>query len=155
MLFGQHFDGELPRNLNHVFLRQFQNCSNKKIVTFMFKNHRDRATSRAPKNATAPLKRKARSGIGHLHPSGSSKNDNTKYSESNCQKRLQNHSNNWNCKCKTGISTEDEEQIIGWTSCSQPSLFISVFEPSGEKNNQTPENSTLRYFNGNILLWPE
>ena len=30
MLFGQHFDGEPPRNLNHVFLRQFGNGFNKK-----------------------------------------------------------------------------------------------------------------------------
>ena len=44
MLFGQHFDSELPRNLNHVFLRQFQNCSNKNIGTFMFKNQNDGAT---------------------------------------------------------------------------------------------------------------
>ena len=44
MLFGQHFDGELPPNLNHVFLKQFQNCCNKKIGTFMFKNQNDGAT---------------------------------------------------------------------------------------------------------------
>ena len=28
MLFGQHFDGEAPRNLNHVFLRTFENGFN-------------------------------------------------------------------------------------------------------------------------------
>ena len=44
MLFGQHFDGELPRNLNHVFLRQFGNGFNKKIGMFMFKNQNDGAT---------------------------------------------------------------------------------------------------------------
>ena len=38
MLFGQHFHGESPRNLNHVFLRQFENGFNKKIGMFMFKN---------------------------------------------------------------------------------------------------------------------
>ena len=32
MLFGQHFDGEPPRNLNHVFLRQFGNGFNKKLA---------------------------------------------------------------------------------------------------------------------------
>ena len=37
-LFGQHFDGEMPRNLNHVFLRPFEHGFNKKIGTFMFKN---------------------------------------------------------------------------------------------------------------------
>ena len=30
MLFGQHFDGEVPRNLNHVFLRPFEHGFNKK-----------------------------------------------------------------------------------------------------------------------------
>ena len=30
--FGQHFDGEPPRNLNHVFLRQFENGFNKKLA---------------------------------------------------------------------------------------------------------------------------
>ena len=44
MLFGQHFDGEPPRNLNHVFLRQFGNGFNKKIGMFMFKNQNDGAT---------------------------------------------------------------------------------------------------------------
>ena len=44
MLIGQHFDGELPTNLNHVFLRQFENGFNKKIGIFMFKNQNDRAT---------------------------------------------------------------------------------------------------------------
>ena len=34
MLFGQHFDGEPPRNSNHVFLRQFENGFNKKIGMF-------------------------------------------------------------------------------------------------------------------------
>ena len=46
MLFGQHFDGEPPRNLNHVFLRQFENGFNKKIGMFMFKNQNDGATLR-------------------------------------------------------------------------------------------------------------
>ena len=46
MLFGQHFDGELPRNLNHVFLRQSESGLNKKIGMFMFKNQNDRATLR-------------------------------------------------------------------------------------------------------------
>ena len=32
MLFGQHFDGEPPRNLKHVFLRQFGNGFNKKTA---------------------------------------------------------------------------------------------------------------------------
>ena len=31
MLFGQHFDGEVPRNLNHVFLRPFEHGFNKKL----------------------------------------------------------------------------------------------------------------------------
>ena len=44
MLFGQHFDGEVPRNLNHVFLRLFEHGFNKKIETFMFKNQNDGAT---------------------------------------------------------------------------------------------------------------
>ena len=44
MLFGQHFDGEPPRNLNHVFLRQFGNDFSKKIGMFMFKNENDGAT---------------------------------------------------------------------------------------------------------------
>ena len=44
MLFGQHFDGGPPRNLNHVFLRQFGNGFNKKIGMFMFKNQNDGAT---------------------------------------------------------------------------------------------------------------
>ena len=44
MLFGQHFDGEAPRNLNHVFLRTFENGFNKKIGMFMFKNQNDGAT---------------------------------------------------------------------------------------------------------------
>ena len=44
MLFGQHFDGEPPRNLNHVFLRQFGNGFNKKIGMFMFKNQNEGAT---------------------------------------------------------------------------------------------------------------
>ena len=44
MLFGQHFDGEPPRNLNHVFLRPFGNGFNKKIGMFMFKNQNDGAT---------------------------------------------------------------------------------------------------------------
>ena len=30
MLFGQHFDGEVPRNLNHVFLRPFEHGFKKK-----------------------------------------------------------------------------------------------------------------------------
>ena len=44
MLFGQHFDSEPPRNLNHVFLRQFESSFNKKIRMFMFKNQNDGAT---------------------------------------------------------------------------------------------------------------
>ena len=44
MLFGQHFDGEPPRNLNHVILRQFENGFNKTIGMFMFKNQNDGAT---------------------------------------------------------------------------------------------------------------
>ena len=32
MLFGQHFDGEPPRNLNHIFLRQFENGFTKKMA---------------------------------------------------------------------------------------------------------------------------
>ena len=44
MLFGQHFDGEPPRNLYHVFLREFENDFNKKIGRFMFKNQNDGAT---------------------------------------------------------------------------------------------------------------
>ena len=43
-LLGQHFDGGPPRNLNHVFLRQFENGFNKKIDMFMFKNQNDGAT---------------------------------------------------------------------------------------------------------------
>ena len=31
-LVGQHFDGEPPRNLNHVFLRQLENGFNKKMA---------------------------------------------------------------------------------------------------------------------------
>ena len=44
MPFGQHIDGEPPRNLNHAFLRQFENGFNKKIGMFMFKNQNDGAT---------------------------------------------------------------------------------------------------------------
>ena len=44
MLFGQYFDGDPPRNLNHVFLSQFQNCSKKNIGTFIFKKQNGRAT---------------------------------------------------------------------------------------------------------------
>ena len=44
MLFGQHFYGEPPRNLNHVFLRQFENGFNKRIGMITFKNQNDRAT---------------------------------------------------------------------------------------------------------------
>ena len=44
MLFGQHFDGEVPRNLSHVFLRPFEHGFNKKIGSFMFKNQNDGAT---------------------------------------------------------------------------------------------------------------
>ena len=43
MLFGQHFDGEAPRNLNHVFLTPFEHGFNKKLGTFMFKNQYDGA----------------------------------------------------------------------------------------------------------------
>ena len=32
MLFGQHFDGEVPRNLNHVFLRPFERGFNRKEI---------------------------------------------------------------------------------------------------------------------------
>ena len=32
--FGQHFDGEVPRNSNHIFLRLFEHGFNKKIGTF-------------------------------------------------------------------------------------------------------------------------
>ena len=32
MLFGQHFDGEPARDLNHVFLRQFENGFKKKLA---------------------------------------------------------------------------------------------------------------------------
>ena len=46
MLFGQHFEGEPPRNLNHVFLRQFGNGFNKKSGMFMFKNQNDGATKK-------------------------------------------------------------------------------------------------------------
>ena len=46
MLFGQHFDCEPPRNLNHVFLRQFETVSTKKIGMFMFKSQNDGATLR-------------------------------------------------------------------------------------------------------------
>ena len=46
MLFGQHFDGGPPRNLNLVFLRQFGNGFNKKIGMFMFKNQNDGAILR-------------------------------------------------------------------------------------------------------------
>ena len=44
MLFGQQFDGEPPKSLNPVFLRQFENGFNKKIGMFMFKNQNDGAT---------------------------------------------------------------------------------------------------------------
>ena len=44
MLFGQHFDGEPPRNLKQVFLKQFENGFKKKIGMFMFKNQNDGAT---------------------------------------------------------------------------------------------------------------
>ena len=43
-LFGQHFDGGPPRNLNHVFMRQFGNGFNKKIGMFMFKKQNDGTT---------------------------------------------------------------------------------------------------------------
>ena len=51
MLFGQHFDGELPRNLNHVFLRQFGNGFNEKIGMFMFKNQNDGTTLTVKENS--------------------------------------------------------------------------------------------------------
>ena len=44
MLFGQHFDGEPARNLNHVFLKQFENGFTKTIGMFMFKNQNDGVT---------------------------------------------------------------------------------------------------------------
>ena len=44
MLFGQHFGGKVPINLNHVFLRPFEHGFSKKIGTFMFKNQNDGAT---------------------------------------------------------------------------------------------------------------
>ena len=46
MAFGQLYDCEAQRNLNHVFLRQFENGFNQKIGTFMFKNPNDEATLR-------------------------------------------------------------------------------------------------------------
>ena len=52
MLFGQHFDGEPPRNLNHVFLRQFGNGFNKKTGMFMFKNQNNGATLTREASAT-------------------------------------------------------------------------------------------------------
>ena len=45
-LFGQHFDGETQRNLNHVLLRQLENGFNKKIGMFMFKSQNDGALRR-------------------------------------------------------------------------------------------------------------
>ena len=42
--FGQHFDSEPPKKVNHIFLRQFESGSNNKIGTFMLKNQSDRAT---------------------------------------------------------------------------------------------------------------
>ena len=48
MLLGQHFDGKVPRNLNHVFLRPFEHGFNKKIGTLMFKNQNDGATLTLP-----------------------------------------------------------------------------------------------------------
>ena len=44
MLFDRHFEGEPPRNLNHVFLGQFENGFNTRIGMFMFKNQNDGAT---------------------------------------------------------------------------------------------------------------
>ena len=45
MLLGQHFDGEPPRNLNHVFLWQFENGFNQKNWhVYMFKNQNEGAT---------------------------------------------------------------------------------------------------------------
>ena len=38
MLFGQHFDGGPPRNLKHVFLRQFENGFNKKLACICSKS---------------------------------------------------------------------------------------------------------------------
>ena len=37
MLLGQHFDRELPRNLNHAYLKQFQNCCSKKLARLFSK----------------------------------------------------------------------------------------------------------------------
>ena len=45
MLFGQHFDGEVPRNLNHVFLRPFEHLSTRN-GTFMFKYQNNGANLR-------------------------------------------------------------------------------------------------------------
>ena len=44
MPFGQSFDDELPRNLNHVFLRPFENGLNNNFGMFMFENQNDGAT---------------------------------------------------------------------------------------------------------------
>ena len=44
MLFGQQFDGQVPRNLNHIFLGPFEHGFNKIFGTFMFKNQNDGAT---------------------------------------------------------------------------------------------------------------
>ena len=46
MLFGQHCDGEVPRNLNLIFLRPFEHGFKQKIGTLMFKNQNDGATLR-------------------------------------------------------------------------------------------------------------
>ena len=40
MLFGQHFDGELPWNLNHVLLRQFKTVATKKLARLVQKSKR-------------------------------------------------------------------------------------------------------------------
>ena len=55
MLFGQHFDGEVPRNLNQVFLRPFEHGFNKKIGTFVFKNQNDGATLNTDSQAVVPV----------------------------------------------------------------------------------------------------
>ena len=63
MLFGQHFDGESPRNLNHVFLRQFGNGFNKKIGMFMFKNQNDGATLSATSSSLPTIKASKKSAL--------------------------------------------------------------------------------------------
>ena len=54
MLFGQHFDGEVPRNLNHVFLKPFWTWFQQKIGTFLFNNHNERASLKQPSQPCFP-----------------------------------------------------------------------------------------------------